>query len=67
MQEGTYNIDNLATKLSTEIDCSIKYAGSIGKNVLICKCGVMFSVSRLSTSDDWSWARERHDREKTPH
>lgn len=62
MQEGSFaGIDYLGKRLSAEIGCPVRWLGS-GKNVLICAHVVLFSISRLADSSDWSWAKEMHDR-----
>lgn len=60
MQHGTFNdIDALGKELSRRIGCVIRRP-AYGMNVLVCKCGVFFSISRLRTDNNWSWAEELH-------
>lgn len=63
MQQGTFNhIDYVAKKLVLLIDCTVGL-DSRGRNVLVCRHGVPFSISRLQGSDDWAWAVEKHNKE----
>jgi len=60
MQQGSFEeVNTLGSRLSLEIDCPVAWPRR-DKNALTCKHGVIFSISRLRESKDWSWARRMH-------
>ena len=62
MQEGSFDeIDTLGRTLSALLGCTVNWWGSVGKNVFVCKCSISFSGSRLKDSDDWTWAKRKHE------
>ena len=62
MQQGFQDdVDPIAKRLSIETRCSIMFAE--GKNLLVCKHGVLFSMSRLKDQNDWSLAITKHSEE----
>jgi len=60
MQEGNLlEMNKLGMRLSLELHCPVRLAAN-GKNVLVCKHGIPFSVSRLKENEDWSWTKRLH-------
>lgn len=62
MQEGRFSeVDVIAKRLSLEIHCALRFPER-NRTVLVCNHGVVFSISRLQESSDWSWARKEHSK-----
>ncbi len=62
MQQGFQDeVDHIARRLSLETHCTIMHAE--GRSLLICKHGVLFSMTRLQDPNDWDWVKPKHDKE----
>ena len=55
-------IDELGTKLSIELNCSVHYP-AFGKNLFECKCGVIFPLY-LVKGGNWDVIKKRHNEGK---
>ncbi len=63
MQQGTLNdVNNLGKKLSLVLGCALRLPARSG-DVFVCSHGVVFQMLELRSSDDWSWAKEKHKKE----
>ncbi len=61
MQEGSLSeVDIIARKLSTAIDCTLRL--SLNRKLLVCGHHELFSLSRLTGTNDWSWAKTKHEK-----
>jgi len=62
MQEGSFaGVDRLGKKLSMVIGCPVRWLGR-DRNIFVCAHNISFSINKLTSSGDWSWAKEMHDR-----
>ena len=60
-QDALGPIDALGRRLSSETSCVVRMSAT--GSIFICSHGVKFSMTRLNSSNDWAWAREKHERE----